>query len=115
MALVWEMDRTFQPKRNKYRAIKTMVGDICFDSKREAKRYTELLLLMRAGQIRNLTLQPEFSFKLNGKKLFTYRADFSYYEGSDFVVEDVKGIRTPVYKLKKKIVEETHGITIREV
>lgn len=99
----------------KYRAVPTFVGDIRFDSKAEAARYRELLLLFKAGQIRNLELQPKFTIALNGRKVFTYRADFSYFEGQSRVIEDVKGFRTPVYRLKKKIVEAQLGVVIREI
>lgn len=100
---------------NKYKAVPTLVGDIRFDSKAEAKRYSELLLLFRGGVIRNLELQPEFPVTINGRKVFTYKADFAYFEGQERVIEDVKGVRTPVYRLKKKCVEAAFNVTIREV
>jgi hypothetical protein len=101
---------------SKYRAVKTVVDNIAFDSKREAARYGELKLLFRPGIIRNLTIQPQFHFKLDGRKIFTYRADFSYYDAkNELVVEDVKGVRTPVYRLKKKIIEAVHGFKISEI
>ena len=99
---------------SKYKAIKTTIDNIVFDSKKEAKRYGELMLRFRAGQIRNLELQPEFRVELNGVKVFKYRADFAYFEGQDRIFEDVKGVRTPVYKLKKRIVEVLYSIQIRE-
>ena len=102
---------------SKYRAIKTTVDNITFDSKREAARYGELKLLFRTRAISNLEIQPEFHFRLENKKMFTYRADFSYYDEQQkkYVVEDVKGVRTPVYRLKKKIIEAVHGIRITEI
>jgi len=100
---------------NKYKAIPTFVGDIRFASRAEANRYSELLLLFRGGVIRNLELQPEFPVMVNGKKVFTYRADFAYFEGQQRVIEDVKGFRTPVYKLKKKIIEAQYNVTIKEI
>ena len=104
-----------KPRRSKYGAIKETVDGVKFASKREAKRYKELMLLFRAGKIRNLELQPEFEFKIDGKLMFTYRADFAYFEGEQRVIEDSKGVRTPLYKLKKKIVEAAHHIEVREV
>ena len=101
-------------RANKYRAVKTTIDGITFDSKREAARYWELKWLQKAGVISHLELQPEFDFKIGGKKLFTYRADFGYFENGKRVVEDVKGVRTPVYRLKKKIVEAAFHITIKE-
>lgn len=102
-------------RRNKYGAKKTVVDGIKFDSQREAARYLDLLILFRAGKIRNLELQPQFEFKIDGKLMFKYIADFAYFEGETRVVEDSKGFKTAVYKLKKKIVEAHHKIQVREV
>jgi hypothetical protein len=95
---------------NKYRNQKVKVGDIIFDSKKEAKRYGELLLMQRAKLISELYLQPKFilqeSFKDNkGKKhiAINYIADFQYIQDGQIVVEDVKGHKTDVYNLKKKL------------
>jgi hypothetical protein len=100
---------------SKYRAVKTTVDNIIFDSKREAARYSELKLLWRAGQINLLHIQPTFDFILDCEKMFTYRADFSYFdENGKRVVEDVKGVKTPVYRLKKKLIEKQFKIQIRE-
>ena|SRR5882672_180432 len=100
---------------SKYGAVRTTIDGITFDSKREAARYLELKLLAKAGIIRDLELQPAFVFCHNGRKIFTYRADFAYYEGDQRTVEDVKGVRTPLYKLKKKLVEANWNVTITEV
>lgn len=102
--------------KNKYRAIKTEVDGITFDSKREAARYMELVLLERAGEISRLELQPKYDCVVNGKKICTYKADFRYFDANGSVVEDVKGMKTPVYRLKKKLVEALYpGVTIQEV
>lgn len=96
---------------SKYRAKKTVVDGIKFDSKREAERYCELKLLEKAKKIRNLELQPRFLLqdKFKDKQGNTHRkieyvADFLYIDklGRN-VVEDVKGVLTDVYKIKKKI------------
>ena len=103
---------------NKYRAIKTTVDGITFDSKAEARRYRELRTLEKAGAIRGLELQPEFPITArNGERVATYRADFAYLEEGQRVIEDVKSspTRTPVYRLKKKLVEAEHGVVITEV
>ena len=100
---------------SKYRNIKTEVDGIVFDSKAEAKRYMELKILEKANEISDLRLQYPFECKINEKKICTYKADFDYFEGDQWVIEDVKGFRTQVYKLKKKLVEALHGIEIREV
>ena len=102
------------PKRSKYGAVKTTVDGIRFDSKKEAARYGVLKLLLRAGKITNLLRQPEFPITINGVKCGKYVADFSYVEGGKHVVEDVKGMKTAVYKLKKRIVEAMYSIRITE-
>ena len=108
---------------HKYRAVPTTVHGFRFASKAEARRYQELLLLGMAGEIRNLELQPRFDLHVNGVKVSTYVADFRYQERQhsaytlkwhDFV-EDVKGVRTPVYRMKQKHMVAEYGITIREV
>ncbi len=102
-------------KRSKYNAVKTAVDGITFASKAEAKRYGELKLLERACQIANLKLQPVYECVVNGKLVCKYVADFRYTTPYGFTVEDVKGMKTPVYRLKKKLVEALHGITITEI
>ena len=98
-------------RRNKYNAKKTVVDGIEFDSIREADRYCELKLLEKAKEIRNLELQPRFLLqdKFKDKMGTTHRkieyvADFMYVDKDDKrIVEDVKGVMTDVYKLKKKL------------
>lgn len=106
---------------SKYSAQKTVVDGITFASKKEAKRYGELKLLARAGEIHNLQMQFKMpvwimNFKGSGSTFgFNYIADFTYNEkNGDLIVEDVKGFRTPVYRLKKKCVEAYYEIKIRE-
>ena len=100
--------------RSKYRAIKTIVDDITFDSKKEARRYIQLKLMVRSGNISNLKLQPRFDLIVNGCKCGFYKADFEYIENGKRVIEDVKGMKTPMYNLKKKLVKAIHGIDIFE-
>lgn len=95
---------------NKYHNTKTTLDGIKFDSKRESKRYSELLLLERGKVIKDLELQPEFILQLpftdamgNKHRAITYRADFQYKEKGKIIVEDCKGMRTDVYKIKKKL------------
>lgn len=98
-------------RRNKYNAKKTVVDGIEFDSIREADKYCELKLLEKAKEIRNLELQPRFLLqdKFKDKMGTTHRkieyvADFMYIDKDDKkIVEDVKGMMTDVYKLKKKL------------
>jgi hypothetical protein len=103
-------------KNNKYGAVKTTVDGIVFDSKREAVRYMELMVLQKNGQISRLELQPKYDCIINGKKICTYRADFRYFTKDRRIVEDVKGVKTPVYILKKKLVEALYaGVIIQEI
>ncbi len=109
--------RILAEKPNKYRAVKTEVDGITFDSKREAAHYGLLKQRLLAGQIAQLRCQPSFDLIVNGMKIATYRADFAYLEVATGrrVVVDVKGVKTPVYKLKKKLVLALHGVEILEV
>ena len=101
---------------NKYKAVKTEVDGIVFDSKREAARYMELVLMERMGEISHLELQPKYDCIVNGRKICTYKADFRYFDKESSVVEDVKGMKTAVYRLKKKLVEALYpGVTIQEI
>jgi len=100
----------------KYRAQPTVVDGIRFDSKAEARRYGDLKVTEKAGLITDLELQPTFPVKINGIKVFTYRADFRYVDLGGVVIEDVKGYKTPLYRLKKKCVEAAYpGVVIIEV
>lgn len=115
-------------KATKYRSRKVMLDGICFDSAKEAKRYTELKLMERAGQIRELRLQVAFhladAVQLEGetrkKPAMKYIADFVYFdvEAGREVVEDVKSKATrklPVYRVKKHLMKILHKIDIREI
>lgn len=94
---------------SKYGAIKTVVDNITFDSIKEARRYGELKELEKQGKIKNLTTHPKFllqdKFKHDGKthRKITYSADFQYEKDGDIIVEDVKGFKTDVYRIKKKL------------
>lgn len=121
---------------NKYKAQKSTVNGITFDSRKEARRYSELLLLQRAGVIRDLQMQVKYElipaqyetyerYSIRGKRLqdgqrlvekaCEYRADFVYYEDGKLVVEDVKGFRTKDFIIKRKLMLHKYGIKIREV
>lgn len=103
-------------RRAKYGNVKTELDGILFDSKKEAERYVQLILLLRGGVIRDLELQPNFKLEVAGKKVCTYRADFRYSENGSQVVEDVKGMKTPVYKLKVKLLKALNPeLDFREV
>lgn len=100
----------------KYKNKRTEVDGLVFASQKEARRYQELKLLERAGEIFDLMWQRPFQIEVNGVEICKYVADFTYIEkGGWDVVEDVKGVLTPVYKLKKKLMLAVHGVEIREV
>ena len=106
-------------KAPKYQNRKTTVDGITFDSAKEARRYSELKLLERAGQITGLEIQPSFRIVVNNCLICTYKADFRYTTDTPHVrglvvVEDVKGMKTPVYRLKKKLMLAIHGVEIFE-
>jgi len=99
---------------NKYSNHKVVVCGIKFDSKREANRYLELHGQEVLGEIKDLELQKVFEYRIDGKLMFKYIADFVYKSNIDGFnhVEDVKGLRTPVFNLKKKIIEAVYNIKI---
>lgn len=101
---------------NKYHNKKVEVDGYIFDSRKEARRYRELKLLERAGEIDNLQLQVPFILFKHSMygRVVKYVADFVYIENGQTVVEDVKGFKTGVYKLKKRIMAELFGIVIKE-
>lgn len=96
---------------NKYKNKKVQIDMYVFDSIAESRRYKELALLEKAGEIENLQLQPKFllqdSFKKNGKtyRKIEYIADFMYEEKGKVIVEDVKGMETKEFKIKRKLFE----------
>ncbi len=124
--------------RNKYQAIKCTYDGIQFDSRKEMRRYQELLLLQRAGAILNLRRQVKYilipaqyelyeRYGKNGQKLkdgkrllekeCSYYADFVYEENGKEIVEDTKSeyTKTKDYIIKRKLMLFMHGIRIKEV
>lgn len=111
-----------KPKRQKYGNKKVTVttphfGVVTFDSTAEYKRYLHHATEMQHGS-RDYTLERQVDYKLavNGIHICVYRADFvlTYKDGRK-VVEDVKGVRTEAYKLKKSLMKAVHGIDIVEI
>jgi hypothetical protein len=99
-----------------------MVDGIAFDSKKEARRHSELLLLEWSGAIQGLQRQVKFelipSQRYDGKVIerpCSYVADFVYRENGKLVVEDTKGLKTKDYIIKRKLMLYLNGIRIREV
>ena len=107
----------------KYHNKRVIYDGYTFDSIKEKNYYIKLKLLEKAGKIKELELQKEYelqpSFKLNNKtsRKITYRADFTYKTTEDdkLHVVDVKGFRTDVYRLKKKLFEYKYRIEIEEI
>ena len=116
---------------SKYHSRKVEVDGEVFDSVKEYRRYCELSLMERAGAITDLERQVKYVllpaqyapvFDAKTKKCkdkciereCKYVADFRYKENGAEVVEDVKGVRTPEYRIKKKLMFYIHGIQIKE-
>lgn len=94
----------------KYRNVPTIVDGIRFDSKAEARRYGDLKLLERAGEIRDLRLQPRYPLTVNGVKVCEYRADFAYLDRTGTpITEDVKGVSTKDFIIKAKLFKALLG------
>lgn len=118
---------------NKYKNKKVVIDGLVFDSKREAKRYGELLLLEKVGAITNLQRQVKYvlipaqrepdTVGVRGgihkgkviEKECAYYADFVYQQDGETVVEDTKGMRTTEYVIKRKLMLYIHGIRITEI
>ena len=108
---------------NKYGNAKVVRYGRKFDSKREAGRYAELQLLQRAGKISDLKTQVSYLLipaQYDEKhrcveRSCKYVADFTYMEDGKLVVEDAKGMKTDVYRIKKKMMLYKYGIKIKEV
>lgn len=110
--------------KRKYGNRKVTLDGHTFDSKREATRYSQLQLLQRVGQITDLELQPRFELipkqrRADGKaeRACEYVADFRYTDTTtgQTVIEDAKGMRTRDYIIKRKLLLQVHGISVREV
>lgn len=119
--------------RSKYHSRKVTVNGITYDSKKEATRHYELMLLERSGAISDLKRQVEFELippqkepdtigkrggVIKGKTIehaVKYVADFVYTENGKQIVEDTKGFKTKDYIIKRKLLLYVHGIRIREV
>ena len=120
---------------SKYHSRKVQLDGQTFDSVKECSRWKELQLLERAGEIRDLKRQVKFTLiptkreycsEIGGNGRFkkgkviehacTYIADFTYItKAGRYVVEDVKGVRTDVYVIKRKLMLDKYGIRIKEV
>jgi hypothetical protein len=106
-------------KRNKYMARKTEVDGIVFHSAKESRRYSELKLLERAGEIHDLKCQPRYDLVVNGHKVCAYVGDFAYLTRTgEPVTEDVKSAYTAkidTFRVKAKLFRALFGRDIRLV
>lgn len=107
---------------SKYGNRKTEWNGVEYDSAKEARRAAELMLMERAGLIKNLCAQVKYTLipaqKRNGKVIerpVTYIADFVYTENGETIVEDVKGFRTKEFIIKRKLMLWEFGIVVKEV
>ena len=116
------LNNSITTKQNKYHNKKVQYDEMTFDSKKEYSYYLKYKLMEQAGEIHDLKMQVPFTlietFKLKDKtyRKTVYKADFTFVdkEGKYHII-DVKGIRTDVYKLKKKLMAWKYGIEIEEV
>jgi hypothetical protein len=107
---------------SKYKAKPCEIDGEKYRSKKEAKRHQELLLLQRAGQISGLVREAAYvlapGIKIEGEKrkrpAIRYVADFVYEFGGKTIIEDAKGMQTPVYRLKKHLMAVMHGHHVKE-
>ena len=109
----------------KYRNTPTSIGAEKYSSKREAARHQELLLMQKAGSIAGLMLEVAFVLapgvliagETRRRPAVRYVADFVYTDARTgmIVIEDAKGMQTPVYRLKKHLMKTVHGIDLVEV
>ena len=104
-------------QKSKYNNIRTFYRGMKFDSKAELARWVDLEFLLKVGAITDLVHHPRFKLSVNGIKICTYEADSQYQltQGNDLVIEDVKGVKTAVYKLKAKLMLALNKIKIQEI
>lgn len=120
-------------KRSKYKSKKVQEGDLVFDSKKEHRRWRELRAMEDAGEISDLVRQckyvlipaahePDIIGPRGGVKKgkliereCSYIADFVYVKDGERIVEDTKGMRTPDYIIKRKLMLKVYGIRIHEI
>ena len=121
------MKRTRRPGQDRYGVAKVVHPDgTKFYSKKEMLRYCNLLLLKKAKLIESLELQPRIPiiikgvpvryFIQGGRRQMFYVADFKYFDKElrEWIIEDVKGHRTEVYKIKRALLDAMN-LTITEI
>ncbi len=101
-------------KRGKFNNRISIYDGHKFMSNKELERYKVLKLLEKSKEIKNLELQVKYVFEQNKVKICSYIADFRYIKNGVKIVEDVKGYKTAMYRLKKKMMKAFYGIDIFE-
>lgn len=106
-----------KPKRSKYGAERTLLDGILFDSKAEARFYADLKNRERAGEVSDIDRQREYDLMVNGVLIARYRADFVFFDRVARArrVVDVKGVATPAFRLKAKLMKACFGIDVEVV
>ena len=102
-------------KRSKFGNVKTTVDGIVFDSRREALHWQLLRLREASGKITQLKRQVRYDLHVCGIKVCAMVPDFEYWEGDKLIVADSKGMKTPMYNLKKKMLAAEYGLKIVEM
>lgn len=104
-------------RRTKYRAVRTTIDGLTFDSKAEARVYQQLRVRERLGEIVRLECQVRFPLVVNGEKVMTWVADFVYADAAtgELHTVDVKGFRTRDYIGKSKLFRACYGWPIEEI
>jgi len=98
--------------RHKFKAVRCESDGFKFASKKECKRYSELKLLQKAGEVAFFQMQTPFHLPAGVKYVLDFQV---YWANGDITFEDVKGVKTPMYILKKKQVEALYPIKITEI
>ena len=130
MASTTQIDRIWlrkkRKRRSKFNNRRVKIQGHWFDSQKEGNRFLVLMQDLKEGRIRNLELQVPFNLEVNGVHICKYVADFVYEREVDWsdekpcmkvwvrIVNDAKGYKTRVYKIKKALMKACHGIDILE-
>lgn len=106
-----------QKRGNKFKAKRTLLDGICFDSKAESAYYAALKLRERAGEVCDVEMQRPYALTINGVLICTYRADFVFWDVAlkRRRVIDVKGVITPLFRVKQKLMKACHGLEVEVV
>lgn len=106
--------RKFPKRKNKYNNLLTEFNGVKYHSRLEARYAALLSLREKAKEVEGVKRQERFPLEVNGQKIGTYIADFSFFDKVKKVnrVVDVKGVETDVFKMKKKLMKAVHGIDV---